>query len=64
MAPHEQRVVAEYDELFEKANKLGDFIGNDIYDKLDEEDQKLLLDQLSAMTEYILILEKRIKRFK
>ncbi len=64
MEAYQERVIAEKKDLDEKANKLYKFLLADSFDELDEIDKDLLSDQYDAMTEYRIILGKRIERFK
>lgn len=63
MQPHQQRVVDEKAELDGKISKLTAFTGGDIFKYIHQEDQDLLIDQLSLMAKYSQVLEKRISRF-
>jgi hypothetical protein len=65
MKAHEERVVAELEDLRTKCDKLRDFVweNNAVYDSLPDEDQKLLREQWRAMTVYISISARRIARF-
>lgn len=63
MAPHEQRVVNERNDLVEKTGKLDTFRQGDVFSELPYEDRKLLQAQRSAMQAYIDILDMRIARF-
>lgn len=63
MQPHQQRVVDEKAELDDKISKLTVFTGGDIFKSIHQEDQDLLIDQLSLMAKYSQVLEKRISRF-
>ncbi|EJD6037775.1 hypothetical protein M0J18_RS04915 [Morganella morganii] len=63
MQPHQQRVVDEKAELDDKISKLTAFTGGDIFKSIHQEDQDLLIDQLSLMAKYSQVLEKRISRF-
>lgn len=64
LAPHQQRVVDEYQEVKERANKLSNFIlDNPIFLEQSEEEQKDLKIQYDAMCIYCDTLERRIKRF-
>ena len=63
MQPHQERVVAEQNELGEKLNKLKAFIVNPIFKTLPEAEQKLLNRQYDAMLEYYNILGERITAF-
>lgn len=64
LAPHEQRVVAEFAELTDRITKLGAFIATPAFHGLDDTDRALLEEQLGAMGEYAAALDYRIRRFK
>ncbi|AFB83907.1 hypothetical protein VPT02_095 [Vibrio phage VPT02] len=65
MRPHEQRVVAELDELKTKWNALWQFIDhNPAFKGMEEQDRDLLVEQAGIMEQYMQILESRISRFK
>jgi hypothetical protein len=65
MAPHQERVVQEKDELTEKVKKLGEFIlDNPIYTSLEEGERVRLNEQHYHMCCYLDILNERIKNFK
>ena len=61
---HVTRLLAERDELKDRADKLELFFHTDTYRSIDQTDQLLLLlkDQYAAMTEYLAVLDKRIAR--
>jgi hypothetical protein len=63
MQPHQERVVAESNELRTKLDKLSEFIGGDVFKKLDLEDRDLLVAQRVFMDAYFGILRQRIARF-
>jgi uncharacterized protein len=66
MQPHEQRVVAEKEELDDKLGKLKAFCfdpGSPVFSGLSPADRHLLEQQYNAMTDYSIILGKRISRF-
>jgi len=64
MQPHQERVVAESNELRDRLTKLVAFIsGNEAFGKLDASEQSLLRAQRDAMQEYFDILHQRIARF-
>ena len=63
LQPHEQRVVDERTDLIEKITKLHAFFKTEIFENLQEEDQKLLEEQSQLMMNYSDILLKRINRF-
>ncbi len=61
---HEQRVVEERENLFDKLSKLQIFIdSNPIFKELSFTDQTLLQTQLRAMKIYNFCLEERIEYF-
>ena len=65
MKPYQERVVAERDELEQKARKLSQFIGTDpAFDTIDPEEQERLKVQNDIMWQYYEILNERIKNFK
>lgn len=62
--PHEQRVVDERQELFDKHQKLEAFVNEGgIFETLPQRDQELLRRQYSVMEDYLDILNERIERF-
>lgn len=63
MQPHQERVVAESNELRERLTKLTAFIGGDIFYSLDVADQELLKSQRVLMDAYLDVLGRRIARF-
>ena len=64
MEPHQERVIAESNDLRMKLTKLTAFIsGNDAFEKLAAQDQDLLRQQRDIMGEYLDILGQRIARF-
>ena len=63
MQPHEQRAVDEKNDLDKKIEKLRAFVGNDIYSRLDKDEQVDLRLQLSQMQLYSDTLKRRINRF-
>jgi hypothetical protein len=63
MLPHQERVVAESNDLRQKLDKLSAFIGGDIFNKLDREDRDLLIAQRVFMDAYFGILRQRSARF-
>lgn len=65
LAPHQQRVVDEKDELDKKATALRLFIGNgSIFPTLDFAEQNRLREQCEVMWQYSEILGARIAAFK
>ena len=63
LQPHEQRVVAELDELRERLMKLRTFIAADKFVSLPEEDRELLIIQENLMDSLAFVLARRIRRF-
>lgn len=62
--PHEQRVIVEAKELFEKVIKLNHFIQeNSLFQKLNAEEQKRMKLQLVTMKCYYSVLVERVKNF-
>lgn len=61
--PHQRRVLIERNELVSKLRKLQAFIGGDVYQSLDQQEQKRLGMQQDAMSTYADILNDRIKAF-
>jgi hypothetical protein len=62
LAPHEVRVLAEQAELANRTAKLKAFIGTGAFQRLDEEDQSLLVSQLEWMYGYLRVLGARVER--
>lgn len=60
----QSRVIEEKAELDKKLEKLRAFFGTLEYSKLERQDQMLLIEQRTAMTDYSNILRDRIARFK
>lgn len=63
LQPHQTRVVIEHSQLKERFEGLGKFIGTENYFKLPEVEQQDLSEQLLAMSEYMVILERSMARF-
>lgn len=65
MAPHEQRVIDEKEELDTRAKDLCSFINfNDLFPALPVAEQERLLKQRDLMIGYSHILSERILNFK
>ena len=64
MKPHEERVVTEKHELYEKLVKLGNFVLTDACLNLHFNERDLLAQQLRVMKEYSAVLGQRIKLFQ
>ena len=63
MKPHEERVVAESNELRQKLAKLTEFIGSGPFKTLNVIDRDLLVSQRVLMQGYLDVLGSRIRRF-
>jgi hypothetical protein len=63
MQPHQERVVAESNELRERFTKLVAFIDGAVFQGLDVENRWLLERQREVMSEYLEILRQRIAIF-
>lgn len=64
LLPHQQRVVDEKNELFDKIQKLENFIEvSPIYKNLSLIEMEDLNDQMRFMKNYLNILKRRINRF-
>lgn len=60
---HQQRVIAERDELADKIAKLTAFLATSTYQRLDDEEQIRLAFQVEAMRPYCMVLNQRIDAF-
>jgi hypothetical protein len=63
MAPHQQRVVAEREELMHKIDKLTEFLKGDTFKSLPADEQDRLNRQLAVMGQYSNVLAERIVHF-
>lgn len=65
LQPHQQRVIAELDELEDRLRKLTDFVNDPtgLFAGLTQQDQQDLLRQKQAMSDYSVALQIRIARF-
>jgi hypothetical protein len=62
--PHQQRVIEEYKELKERRIKLNIFINsNEEFNKLSDNDKRLLSKQTQLMYELERVLQARISNF-
>jgi hypothetical protein len=62
--PHEQRVIAEREELMVKLNDLNKFIGGStFFEQLENTQKNLLIIQQRAMETYATALKARIDLF-
>lgn len=64
MQPFQQRVIDEADELGERLCKLDTFIRGSVFQKLEEAERIRLSMQSIVMTDYLGILNERIKAFE
>lgn len=64
LKPHQQRVVEEYEQLFDRTVKLSHFLNTPLFAKLDDAEKSRLNRQWQVMQEYGLILSARIDAFK
>ena len=63
LQPHQQRVVAEADELALKVSKLTDFLHAPFFDTIPRPEQILLVEQRAHMKSYLSVLQARITTF-
>lgn len=63
MQPHQERVVAERDDLQGKIDRLRVFIGGDLFNTLNNGEQGRLQEQLAYMDSYVAVLQRRIDHF-
>ena len=64
LAPHEQRVIEERNQLEERLEKLGELLAKGKPDFIDEANWDLLNEQCDAMNRYHTVLIRRIRLFK
>jgi hypothetical protein len=64
MQPHQERVIAELNDLNEKRDKLATFLLGGIFKTLDKAEQKRLEAQAKIMQQYADILRERIANFQ
>ena len=63
MAPHQQRVVTEREELVHKLDKLIEFLKGDMFRSLPADEQERLTRQSAIMEQYSGVLAERIVHF-
>lgn len=63
MAPYQERMITEQQELTEKLVKLRQYIAREEFASLEEIDRNLLMAQGAHMTDYSNTLAQRIARF-
>ena len=61
--PHQQRVVSEHQDLFDKLTKLRSFVCTDLFKSLDRAEQDRLISQKLFMEGYLNVLKQRIDAF-
>ena len=63
MESFKERMTAEHKELAERVVKLSNFINSsEIFDTLEEDEQNDMKEQLRAMIQYRIALERRMRR--
>ena len=63
LAPHQQRVVTERDELAERLSKLFAFFQSPVFAGLDAAERSRLRNQARFMDGYLAMLNERIEAF-
>lgn len=63
MQPHEERVVAERDDLKRKLERLEAFLHSPRINDIDQQEAHRLRRQAEVMSEYLGILNSRIEHF-
>ncbi|WP_060538576.1 crAss001_48 related protein [Pseudomonas sp. NBRC 111125] len=63
LPPHQQRVVAECEQLADRIQKLEAFLSTPIYAGLPERERQLLKMQADAMVVYLGIINTRVEDF-
>jgi len=63
LKPHQVRVIEERQALNDKLEKLEEFLKTTIFEGLDSEEQKRLVQQSILMARYSDALSERIKAF-
>lgn len=64
LAPHQQRVVVEKEELDDKIKKLLAFMDGEIFRKLPMDERERMRRQLQYMENYSDVLDERIDNFQ
>ena len=57
---HVERMITEFNELYDRGEKLTSFITGSIFSNLSDLEQRLLIAQAGAMTTYMGILSIRL----
>jgi hypothetical protein len=63
LPPHQQRVVAELEQLADRVTKLEAFLATPFYASLDDDEKQLMKMQADAMVLYMGILNTRANKF-
>lgn len=63
MQDWQKRVIEERSELSDKLDRLGNYIDSDSFNSVDARNRHLLEAQWEAMSNYLVILDKRIGLF-
>lgn len=63
LLPHQQRVIAERDQLNTRLTSLRAFIASDTFRQVDKAERMRLLRQEQVMTEFAQVLTERIDAF-
>ncbi len=61
--PHQIRVIAEWNELQSRFEKLHKFVNGENFSDVDKDEKKRLVRQLAAMRSLLNILDERIEAF-
>lgn len=64
LPPHQQRVVAELEQLADRVQKLEAFLATPLYAGLPDDERQLLKMQADAMVLYMGILNTRAAKFR
>ena len=59
---YQARLIAEYEDLRVKVEKLGHFLESETYNTLDQDEQTDLREQLTHMQNYLVVLTRRLAR--
>ncbi|NWE46351.1 crAss001_48 related protein [Pseudomonas gingeri] len=63
LPPHQQRVIAEREQLADRIQKLEAFLHTDLYASLPDDEQQLLKMRADAMVLYLGIINTRTSKF-
>lgn len=63
LPPHQQRIVAELEQLADRTAKLESFLSTPFYASMDEDEKHLMKMQADAMVLYLGILNTRANKF-